>query len=112
MRGKCFIQMEWLWRKNGNVLRARRKAYNGSLIMRMDQNYETNIQVEAEGNYTLNFGVIDSAACVANQENLKITYDCHKPEIIYTGVDNESGDLIFKAEENGDDKKKNTLYVS
>lgn len=44
---------------------------------------ETNIQVEAEGNYTLNFGVIDSAACVANQENLKITYDCHKPEIIY-----------------------------
>lgn len=72
---------------------------------------ETNIQVEAEGNYTLNFGVIDSAACVANQENLKITYDCHKPEIIYTGVDNESGDLIFKAEENGDDKKKNTLLL-
>ena len=72
---------------------------------------ETNIQVEAEGNYTLNFGVIDSAACVANQENLQITYDCHKPEIIYTGVDNESGDLIFKAEENGDDKKKNTLLL-
>ena len=72
---------------------------------------ETNIQVEAEGNYTLNFGVIDSAACVANQKNLQITYDCHKPEIIYTGVDNESGDLIFKAEENGDDKKKNTLLL-
>lgn len=72
---------------------------------------ETNIQVEAEGNYTLNFEVIDSAACVANQENLQITYDYHKPEIIYTGVDNESGDLIFKAEENGDDKKKNTLLL-
>lgn len=36
LEGKCFIQMEWLWRKNGNVLRARRKAYNGSLIMRME----------------------------------------------------------------------------
>lgn len=43
-------------------------------------------------------------------ENLKITYDCHKPEIIYTGVDNESGDLIFKAEENGDVKRKIHCY--
>lgn len=47
----------------------------------------------------------------SRSENLQITYDCHKPEIIYTGVDNESGDLIFKAEENGDDKKKNTLLL-
>ena len=55
-------------------------------------------------------GVIDSAACVANQENLQITYDCHKPEIIYTGVDNESGDLIFKAEEM-EMIKENTLLL-
>lgn len=72
---------------------------------------EANIQVEEEANYTLNFGVVDSAAYVAKQENLQITYDCHKPEIVYTGVDNESGDLIFKAEEHGDDKKKNTLLL-
>ncbi len=72
---------------------------------------ETSIQVEAEANYTLNFSVIDSAACAANQKKLQITYDCHKPEIIYTGVDNESGDLIFRAEENENDKTKNALLL-
>lgn len=66
---------------------------------------ETSIQLETEANYLLEMGCIDGTGQAGEISELRVTYDHQKPTIIYTGRDNQSGDLIFKAEESADGKK-------
>lgn len=65
---------------------------------------EASILLETEANYLLETQCIDGAGQEGEVKKLQVTYDCQKPIIVYTGRDNESGDLIFKAEEKADGK--------
>lgn len=65
---------------------------------------EATIQLETEANYLLETECIDGSGQEGEIKKLQVTYDGQKPTIIYTGRDNQSGDLIFKAEENADGK--------
>lgn len=65
---------------------------------------EASILLETEANYLLETECVDGAGQEGEIKKLQVTYDCQKPIIVYTGRDNESGDLIFKAEEKADGK--------
>lgn len=61
---------------------------------------EARLQADVEANYTLKFRSKDGAENVSDLKNLEFTYDCTKPEIIYTGADNVTGNLIFDIVDN------------
>lgn len=56
---------------------------------------EVSMQAEVEANYILNFRSTDEAGHISDLKEIEFTYDCTKPEIIYTGADNVTGSLIF-----------------
>lgn len=70
---------------------------------------EASMNLDTEANYTLRFQSLDIVGHKSNRINTEITYDNKKPEIIYTGLDNLTGDLIFKSEGNIDDINDNLL---
>ena len=104
LEGKMFysdgtiLQKEWEQLKK-QIRGLQWKAYykNGKRIN------EASIDVNTEANYTLEFQSLDSTGHRSSSKRLELTYDYKKPEIIYTGLDNLTGSLIFEAEE-GDDK--------
>lgn len=51
-----------------------------------------------EANYTILFQSTDGAVHKGNQKELKITYDAKKPEIIYTGQNDQKEQLVFRPE--------------
>ena len=70
---------------------------------------ESSIDLDTEANYTLRFQSLDAVGHKSNWINTEITYDNKKPELIYTGLDNLTGDLIFKSEGSIDDINDNLL---
>ena len=70
---------------------------------------EASINLDTEANYTLRFQSLDVVGHKSNWINTEITYDNKKPEIIYTELDNLTGDLIFKSEGSIDDINNNLL---
>lgn len=59
---------------------------------------EASIDISIEANYLLHFQCVDGAAHIGSQKDLAFTYDCTKPEIVYTGENNLNEDLIFRPE--------------
>lgn len=59
---------------------------------------EARMKVAIEANYTILFQSTDGAVHKGNQKELKITYDAKKPEIIYTGQNNQKEQLVFRPE--------------
>lgn len=59
---------------------------------------EARMKAAIEANYTILFQSTDGAVHKGNQKELKITYDAKKPEIIYTGQNNQKEQLVFRPE--------------
>lgn len=59
---------------------------------------EAGIAADVQANYFMNFQSADEATYKGNQRSLEITYDNEKPQIIYTGEDNEKEDFVFRPE--------------
>lgn len=64
---------------------------------------EVSIEADIEANYLLGFRSTDGSGNVSNSNKIEFTYDCTRPEITYTGMDNINGDLIFKLADTGVD---------
>ncbi len=62
---------------------------------------EVSIEADEEANYLLSFQSTDGSGHISNLKEIEFTYDCTKPQITYTGMDNTSGDLIFKVADAG-----------
>ena len=99
---------------NGNTMREQWKELESKIDGLKWESYykdgirinEVKIQVEEEANYILRFKSTDKAGNASNLKEMEFTYDCTKPEVTYTGLDNVTGDLIFKAADNGTDISK------
>ena len=65
---------------------------------------EARMKAAIEANYTILFQSTDGAVHKGNQKELKITYDAKKPEIIYTGQNNQKEQLVFRPEIQKDGK--------
>ena len=110
LEGKMFysdgtiLQKEWEQLKK-QIRGLRWKVYykNGKRIN------EASIDVNTEANYTLEFQSLDSAGHRGSSKSLELTYDYKKPEIIYTGLDNLTGNLIFETEEDDNKTGANAL---
>lgn len=59
---------------------------------------EARMKAAIEANYTILFQSTDGAVHKGNQKELKITYDAKKPEIIYTGQNDQKEQLVFRPE--------------
>lgn len=71
---------------------------------------EARIEVKQEANYTIQLSSEDGGQNKSETVQLQFTCDFHKPEVNYTGRDNQNGDLIFKITSEGNKAGKIILF--
>lgn len=94
---------------DGTIMRERWKKFEKKIEEMHWESYykdgvrinEASIEADIEANYLLGFQSTDGSGNVSNSNRIEFTYDCTRPEITYTGMDNTNGDLLFKVADTG-----------